>query len=256
MENSLWVILSILIEILGVILSLNKDFLSKNRTLKRFISGTLIVSGMILLVLALSFGCVNLRSVQIEDEANVKTSQDVIGSQKSSSKINPEPSEVIEGENSFINQNTQEYSPPNPLNLYDQKPSEGSFNQIASDKDYFLNSYFNVIGLDVSGWTESDKHRSVTFINPGCYISFSGTIYAPKTKNGGANTTRFLVTCDGVNTYDSGEISNETKPVDFNIDITGCTRIEISCYYIKGSTQLVVGSGSAYGRIANAKFAY
>lgn len=60
------------------------------------------------------------------------------------------------------------------------------------------------------------------------YSKFKGTIYVT---NGTSSdeTVQFSIKADGKTIYTSPEITKTTQPIDFDVDITGCYDLQITC---------------------------
>ena len=74
------------------------------------------------------------------------------------------------------------------------------------------------------------------------YSRFRGTIYV---KNGSdtSNTAQISIKADGKTIYTSPEITKASQPINFDVDITGCYDLQISC---TGEDFLAIGDGGFY----------
>ncbi len=74
------------------------------------------------------------------------------------------------------------------------------------------------------------------------FSRFKGTIYVI---NGSttSNTAQFMIKADGKTIYTSPEITKSSPPINFDVDITGCYDLQISC---TGSDDFAIGDGGFY----------
>lgn len=145
------------------------------------------------------------------------------------------------------------------LVLYNVEPVEGIRNlEAGPTQDNLGNTFYNSLAFSVSSFDESLESESLIYTNTNNYTVFSGVFYVPKLPEGSKdNVVQFMIRLDDRVSLDTGIFDQYSDPYRFNLNIANAKKIEITCYFVEGSSSGIIGGGSrAYGNLSEALFFY
>lgn len=122
-------------------------------------------------------------------------------------------------------------------------------------QDSLGNTFYKSLKFRVSSFDDSLKSQSLVYMNTGAFSKFTGNFYIPKPSEGrDTNVVRFVVLLDGQVKLDTDEMDQYSDPYSVDLDISGVTKVEITCYLVKGTGGLIGGGSTAYGNLADPQF--
>lgn len=130
-------------------------------------------------------------------------------------------SEDIEDEQPTPKATPKPTQKPKSVSISSLKNIGDSFYEVSRENltDLYGNTYIQAL--------YSFHNRSFQTILNGEYTRFTCTLYSPADWCNSDDTTRIIITADGDNIYTSPIITKTSRPIDVDVDITGCNDFQI-----------------------------